>query len=326
MGKWIAIAVLMVLATPLLVWAALPWPAAYRWTDPAATAVMRYRVEQAEDEGGGLELRQQWVPLAKISPNMVRAVIASEDGRFRAHHGIDWTALGEELHYQGKPPFSLKDRADLLALAGAGRYYLGHRSEVKGRSTITQQLAKNLYFTPERSLARKAAELFVARRIEKFLTKDRILEIYLNTVELGPGVFGVEAAAQEYFDVPAARLTSFQAASLAATLPQPLSSNPKYRPSRMAWRRDLILRRLRGEDSGLSAIPEAPPAIAAPLSDPASEAAPEAAAAPGDPGAEPLDAAGAAEPTEEPAAEPTAEPPPDPAGPPPAADTVGAGA
>jgi monofunctional biosynthetic peptidoglycan transglycosylase len=267
-------AVLALIAAPVLVWASFPWPVAYRWVDPAATAVMRYRVEQAHDEGDVLVLQQSWVPLARISPNMVKAVIASEDGRFRDHHGIDWVSIGEELHYQGKEPFSWTDPGDLMALGGAGLYYVQHRDKVKGRSTITQQLAKNLYFTPERSLARKAAELFVARRLEKLLSKDRILEIYLNTAELGPGIFGVEAAAREYFGVPAARLTQEQAASLAATLPQPLSSNPKYRPSRMAWRRDLILRRLRGQDRSLEPIPEEPPALVLP-------GAPEA------PGAEP---------------------------------------
>src|SRR5688500_9938200 len=198
MGKWTRRALLLLLATPLLAWAVLPWPVAYRWVDPAATAVMRYRVGQAREAGEDFELRQSWVPLARISPLMVRAVIASEDGRFRDHNGIDWIALGEELRYRGEPPFSLKDKADLLALAGSGRYYLANRDEVRGRSTITQQLAKNLYFTPERSLARKGAEMFVARRLEKFLSKDRILELYLNTVELGPGIFGVEAAAQAY--------------------------------------------------------------------------------------------------------------------------------
>jgi monofunctional biosynthetic peptidoglycan transglycosylase len=335
MAKWIGTGLLLLLATPLLVWASLPWPVAYRWADPAATAVMRYRVEQARDGGDALELRQSWVPLSQISPQMVRAVIASEDGRFHDHNGIDWIALGEELRYKGKAPFSWTDKGDLAALAGAGRYYLGHRSEVRGRSTITQQLVKNLYFTPERSLARKGAELFVARRMEALLSKDRILEVYLNTVELGPGIFGVEAAAQEYFEVPAARLSSFQAASLAATLPHPLTSNPKYRPSRMAWRRDLIMRRLRGEDSGLSAIPEQPTPLEVPQLEPGGElpAGGEPPADPDSPAPAEPDTAAGAEPGAEPAAEPAAEPPvmdppTAPAGPPvepPRRDTLGAG-
>jgi monofunctional biosynthetic peptidoglycan transglycosylase len=253
---------------------------------------MRYRMEEASAAGETLVIQQRWVPLSQISPQMVRAVIASEDGRFRDHAGIDWEALGEELHYRGKPPFSWSDPDDRRALLAAARYYLDHRDRVKGRSTITQQLAKNLYFSPTRSLARKAAEFFVAQRLERFLSKDRILEIYLNTVELGPGLFGVEAAAQKYFRVPASKLTQFQAASLAGTLPQPLKSNPGYRPSQMAWRRELILARLRGGGTDLSPIPETPEDLAPPEpaagENPAGEpaAAPDA-SAPEPPGAAP---------------------------------------
>ena len=256
--KVIGWGLLALVALPFVGWLALPWPVAYRWVNPAETGVMRYRMEEASAAGETLVIEQRWVPLAQISPQMVRAVIASEDGRFRDHHGIDWEALGEELHYRGKPPFSWTDADDRRALLAAGRYYVEHRDKVKGRSTITQQLAKNLYFSPARSLARKGAELFVARRLERFLSKDRIMEIYLNTVELGPGLFGVEAAAQKYFKVPASKLTQVQAASLAGTLPAPLRSNPGYRPSQMAWRRDLILARLRGGGTDLSPIPETP--------------------------------------------------------------------
>src|SRR5687767_7655711 len=142
MARWVVTVLVLLLATPLIVVASLPWPVQYRWANPTATAVMRYRVEQARDEGETLELRQQWVPLSRISTQMVRAVLASEDGRFRSHNGVDWIGLGEELRYRGEPPFSWRDKEDLAALAGAARYYLDHRSEVKGRSTITQQLVK----------------------------------------------------------------------------------------------------------------------------------------------------------------------------------------
>ena len=150
------------------------------------------------------------------------------------------------MHWSGEDGFSLREESDRAALWKALRYYRAHRAEIKGRSTLTQQLAKNLYFTPDRSLVRKAGEFVVARRLETFLGKDRILELYLNTVELGPGIFGVGAASRAYFGVPAQRMNRFQAASLAATLPQPLTSNPKTRPARMAWRRDLILALLSG--------------------------------------------------------------------------------
>jgi monofunctional biosynthetic peptidoglycan transglycosylase len=239
---------------------------------------------------------------------MVRAVIAAEDGRFREHDGIDWLALQEELRYEGEAPFSWIDPGDLKALVGAGVYYVANRDEVRGRSTITQQLAKNLYFTPERSLARKGAEFFVARRLERLLGKDRILELYLNTVELGPGIFGVEAAAEEYFDVSAAELTSFQAASLAGTLPHPLTSNPAYRSGRMAFRRDLILRRLRGEDVE---VPPAPPEIEIEVPEPSAQPLEVPVGAP--PG---LDSA-----VTQPGGEPPREPAPEPA-PAPVADSA----
>jgi hypothetical protein len=162
------------------------------------------------------------------------------------------------VRYDGEPPFSLLDPGDWVAILRAMRYYAANRDEVRGRSTITQQLAKNLYFTPERSLTRKFAELIVAQRLEWFLSKDRILELYLNTVELGPGIFGVEAAAQAYFDRSAANLSNYQAASLAGTLPHPLTSNPGHRPGRMAWRRDIILGRLTRGTTDLTPVPVAP--------------------------------------------------------------------
>ena len=246
------------LVLTLLAYLALPWPVRLRWSDPETTSFMRYRVREAKARGETLELRRDWLPRDEISPNLVRAIVLAEDGRFEEHGGVDWLALAEEVRYDGEEPFSWFDRADVEALARSARYYLEHRDEVRGRSTITQQLAKNLYYTPDRSLSRKVAEFFVAQRLEWFLTKDRILELYLNTVELGPGIFGVEAAAQEYFGTSARDLSRYQAASLAGTLPHPLTSNPAHRPSRMAWRRDRILDRMSGGGGDLSPIPEAP--------------------------------------------------------------------
>src|SRR5690606_7452163 len=224
---------------------ALPWPVVLRTRDPQRTALMEYRMREAAARGATLVIQHQWVPLDRISRNLRRAVIAAEDARFYQHRGIDWAALREELEYGGDTDFSWTDLNDLRALFAAIRYYREHRAEVRGRSTITQQLAKNLYFTPERSLLRKAEELIVARRLERFLSKDRILEIYLNVAEWGPGIFGAEAAARHYFGRSAADLTLEQAAALAATLPHPLTSNPKHRPGRMQWRQRLILDRLR---------------------------------------------------------------------------------
>ncbi len=219
----------------------LPWPILLRWHDPGSTSLIRQR---RAEYGDSLEVRQSWVPLSRISPRLQRAVIVAEDARFREHAGIDWQALAQEFHYRGDDDFSLLDPSDLRALAGSFSYYRRHPDRVRGRSTITQQLAKNLYFSTERSVLRKVEEAIVAKRLEWFLSKDRILEIYLNVVELGPGVFGVQAAAEHYYGRSAADLDATQAAALAATLPHPLTSNPDLRPGRLHWRMDLILARM----------------------------------------------------------------------------------
>lgn len=241
----------------------LPWPVTLRWRDPESTAFMRARVAQAESRGDSLALRYDFVPLDDISRHLRRAVTVAEDGNFERHNGIDWSALAEELHYTGDDAFSPFDPGDLRAVFGALRYYVRNREEIRGRSTITQQLAKNLYFSENRSVLRKFEELVVARRLERFLSKDRILELYLNTVELGPGIFGVQAAARHYFGTDADDVTRWQAASLAATLPHPLTSNPDHRPGRMAWRRNLILARM-GGTGPVETVPLAPPEIATP--------------------------------------------------------------
>jgi monofunctional biosynthetic peptidoglycan transglycosylase len=145
-------------------------------------------------------------------------VIIAEDSRFKTHHGVDFVELRE-------------------ALAAGGR---------RGASTITQQLAKNLYLSPSRSLFRKLKEAVTAFRLEFALSKDRIMALYLNTAEFGPGVWGMTAASEAYYGVPPSRLSNAQAAALAATLPQPRTSNPAFRPARMLARHDLILARYYG--------------------------------------------------------------------------------
>jgi monofunctional biosynthetic peptidoglycan transglycosylase len=235
----------------------LPWPLLLRVRDPNTTALMKQRVAEARARGESLEIQQTWVPLDDISRRLRRAVIVGEDGRFYEHDGVDWDALREEFRYRGDADFSWFDPGDLRALFGAAMYYRENRATIRGRSTITQQLAKNLYFSTERSPLRKVDEFLVARRLERFLAKDRILEVYLNIVEWGPGIFGAEAAAQEYFDRSASDLTAAQAAALAATLPHPLSSNPKRRPGQMQWRQRLILARM-GGTGPVHTVPLAP--------------------------------------------------------------------
>jgi monofunctional biosynthetic peptidoglycan transglycosylase len=223
----------------------LPWPILLPWREPRATAVMEVRVQQARARDGTLEIHHEWVPLDRIARNLQRAVVVAEDGTFFEHRGIDWQALGEELRYRGDDDFSWFDTSDIVALGHAIGYYIQHRHEIRGRSTITQQLAKNLYFSTDRSVLRKVEEFVVARRLELFLSKQRILELYLNIAEWGPGIFGAEAAARHYYGRAAAQLDDDQAATLAATLPHPLTSNPSLRPGRMAARKQVILRLMR---------------------------------------------------------------------------------
>jgi len=224
----------------------LPWPVLLRWREPGRTSLMELRLDQARERDEPFELRREWVPLDRLSPNLRRAVILAEDGNFFEHRGIDWEALGEELNYRGDEDFSFLDPSDVAALARALDYYRSNREKIRGRSTITQQVAKNLYFGPERSLLRKLDEFVVAKRLEWFLPKDRILEIYLNVAEFGPGIFGAEAAARHYFGRSATSLSRGQAAALAATLPHPLTSNPRTRPAEMRWRQQRILGRMGG--------------------------------------------------------------------------------
>ena len=264
----------------------VPTPIVLRWWEPDHSAVMRARVSEARSAGADLEIRHAQVRLDGISPHLQRAVVAAEDAHFWRHEGIDWAAIGEELEYDGDGAFSWRDARDRTAFADALRYLWRNRADVRGRSTITQQLAKNLYFSTDRSLLRKVEELLVTRRIERFVGKERILELYLNYAELGPGIFGAEAAARAYFGVSAADLTPYQAASLAATLPHPLTSNPEHRPSRMAWRRDRLLALMRGGAGARDAPPG--PALPPPLPEDDPEPPPEGLAG------EPVDADSAA--------------------------------
>ena len=175
--------------------------------------------------------------LKDISPALQRMVIIAEDSRFRSHVGIDPAEIADALGVDGAHGF-------WSTVAAAWR----HRDRLRGASTITQQLAKNLYLSSSRNPIRKVKEAVTALRLELALSKDRILELYLSVAEWGPGIWGVDAASRAYFGVPASRLTEEQAAELAATLPHPRTSNPTFRPDRMLARRNLILARYRGVD------------------------------------------------------------------------------
>jgi monofunctional biosynthetic peptidoglycan transglycosylase len=241
------------LAAILVFWfLVIPYPWSLEIRNPSTTMLQEQRIREARRSGDTLAIRRQWVPLDQVAAAMVRAVTVAEDYRFREHDGIDWVSLAEEVHWTGDEEFNWASPQDLRALVNAATYVRANLGEIRGRSTITQQLAKNLYFGTDRTLLRKALEFVVARRLERRLDKDRILELYLNVVEFGPGIFGVEAAAQAYFRRSASALTLDQAAALAATLPHPLTSNPASSPGRMLWRKNLLLGRL-------GAPPEIPP-------------------------------------------------------------------
>lgn len=170
----------------------------YRVVPPPATPLMLIRAAQ------GYGMTKTWRPLAEISPSLVRAVIAGEDARFCQHRGFDWDAID-----------------------AAWQRYESGRGRLVGASTISMQTAKNLFLWPGRDWPRKALEAWFTVWIETFWSKRRIIEMYLNIVEWGPGLYGAEAAARHYFGKPAALLTSIEAARLAAVVPDPLDRSAR---------------------------------------------------------------------------------------------------
>jgi monofunctional biosynthetic peptidoglycan transglycosylase len=189
---------------------------AARWIDPPTTAVHVERRLEAWIHHQPYTERYQFVPLSQISPDFQHAVIAAEDGRFYQHHGFDWNAI----------EIAAKDDME------------GDR--MRGGSTLTQQLVKNLFFGTGRSFLRKGAETTLVPIAELVLGKRRILELYLNVVEWGPGVYGADAASRYYYRVPARKVSRQQGARLAAILPAPL----KRRPDRMNGYSAVILKRM----------------------------------------------------------------------------------
>jgi monofunctional glycosyltransferase len=190
---------------------------AARWIDPPTTAVHMQRRLQAWIHNTPYQERYEFLPLREISPDLQHAVIAAEDARFYQHHGFDWEAM------------QIAAQDDLEG----GR--------IRGGSTLTQQLVKNLFFGTGRSILRKGAEFTLVPVAELVLGKQRILELYLNVVEWGPGVYGAESACRYYYRTSARDIDRQQAAQLAAILPLPL----KRRPDHMSHYSGLILERMR---------------------------------------------------------------------------------
>ena len=190
-------------------------------SNPTMTAFMQVRAAEAEAEGRKVRRIYQWVPYRRISPHLKRAVLVAEDSAFWDHEGIDIEQIKvaiETAIEKGDAP--------------------------RGASTITQQLAKNLYLSPSRDPLRKMKELIITRRLEAALPKARILELYLNVVEWGDGIWGAEAAARQYFGVSASSLTPPQAALLAGALINPVRYSPGRPPPRLLRRQQIILARM----------------------------------------------------------------------------------
>ena len=197
--------------------------------DPQSTTFQRSEAWRLLVDKGEVLWSQQWVDYERISPNLKRAVIASEDAAFAEHSGVDWDAI-EKAWERNQRAEERIERLNLLqerrsSKAPAGRPAPAapppRAAKVVGGSTITQQLAKNLFLGSERSLARKGQEFVITLMLESLLSKQRILEIYLNSVEWGEGLFGAQAAARHYFRTDAASLGAMQAARLAVMLPAP---------------------------------------------------------------------------------------------------------
>ena len=201
--------------------------------DPESTAFQRSEAWLVASSTGSLKWRQQWVPYASLPDTLKRAVIASEDASFIDHEGVDVEALEKaweknlRAEQRAAPSVNRLDAAKPDdkhngKLSGrVGNSPVAKPPRIVGGSTITQQLAKNLFLSGERTLLRKGQELLLALLLERLLGKQRILEIYLNSVEWGEGVFGAEAAAQHYYRKPAAKLSTYEAARLAVMLPRP---------------------------------------------------------------------------------------------------------
>lgn len=228
LGRW-SVGILLLFT----IWLFGVWPPPVWWRahSPRLTAMMREELTTPDSRLPTLRP----VPLSSIAPVMQRMVIIGEDSRFRTHHGIDFVEIADALQLTPHAKFWPTVRA-----------VWKRRDRIRGASTITQQLAKNFYLSPSRNPFRKLKEAVTAVRLELALPKDRIMELYLNVVEWGPGVWGVDQASRDYFGVPASELSEAQAAELAATLPHPRSSNPVFHPALTLARRDLILARYHG--------------------------------------------------------------------------------
>jgi len=210
-----------------------------RSRNPGTTSLIETRAAEATAREQQPHREQIWVPLEQISPNLQRAILAGEDTNFLTHHGFDYEAL-QKVWDQAQREVAKEAKAEG---DDEGDWLPSLPDFKRGASTVTQQLAKNLYLSSQRSFVRKGQEAVLTIFLERLLTKRRILEIYLNVIEWGDGIYGAEAAARRYFNKSAANLTASEAAYLSAMVPNPRTVfNPRINPRRVARRQRIIMR------------------------------------------------------------------------------------
>lgn len=221
-GRWLKLSLLAILGL-FLIWQLwlLGWVLYWKWFNPGTTRFMEIRLAELRDKRPEAQLEKQWVPYDRISPHLKRAIVAAEDAKFTDHEGFDWDGIQNALEKNQRK----------------GRF-------VAGGSTISQQLAKNLFLSPQRSLFRKGEEAIITVMIEATWDKRRILEVYLNVIEWGNGIFGAEAAARHYFGIGAARLGPEQAARLAGMVPAPRYYDRNRNAPGLAKKTAIILARM----------------------------------------------------------------------------------
>ena len=188
---------------------------------PTVTALMRQRIQEAESNGEKLTIVHQWIPISKIPRYALDAIIVAEDGTFYSHAGVDWYEIQESMERN-----------------------MEEGKIVRGASTITQQLAKNLYLSTSRTPTRKLKELIITMMLENQLSKKKILELYVNNIEWGPGIFGIQAASRTYFRKSASRLNRDEAARLAAVIPSPLRHRPNENSQYVTRKKQIVLKRM----------------------------------------------------------------------------------
>ena len=241
LGRWLVLVLLAGLALQLYFFARI---ALMTVVNPESTAFQRSEAWGVAQNTDAMKWRQQWVPYAQISDHLKRAIIASEDASFIVHEGVDMDAL--EKAWEKNTQAEERAAQSVNRLSERKSSASVKPPKIIGGSTITQQLAKNLFLSGERTLLRKGQELLLTLMLEALLGKQRILEIYLNNVEWGEGVFGAEAAAQYYFHKPAARLSATEAARLAVMLPRPKYFETHLNSGYLASRARTITARMGG--------------------------------------------------------------------------------